>query len=154
MKYSLRSLMIVVTLLCVAFGVTLEYVRYERERIRHKWELTSDLYSRGAQLGGKYPRPFEEMYTWRGCETVEYTESLTIGRSARLDVDDFRKLVSTFPTIRDVFVCDNELSGQELRQLGKLPRLVKLTLVRSPADEGSLRWLKSQHPEMELEITP
>src|SRR5688572_14542671 len=112
MKYSLRSLMIVVTLVCVVFGVTLGYVRYERERIRHKWEITSALYSRGAQLGGKWPKPFEEMCTWRGCETVEYNELLTIGRSARLEADDFKKLVSTFPTIRDVFVCDYELTGE------------------------------------------
>jgi hypothetical protein len=152
MKYSLRSLMIVVTLVCVVFGVTLGYVRHERERIHHKWEVTRALYSRGAELGGNYPKPFEEMYTWRGCETVEYTELLTIGRSASLEADDFRKLVSTFPTIRDVFVCDYELTGEQLRLLGKFPRLEKLRLVRSPADEDDIRWLKSQYPEMQLEI--
>ena len=88
----------------------------------------------------------------RAAAQIPTTELITIGFRSTLDADDMMKLVSTFPTVRDVFVCDCKLTGEQFRLLGKLPRLEKLSLVRSPADEGDLRWLKSQHPEMQLEL--
>src|SRR5258707_12447301 len=135
-QFSLRNLMLVVALVALVLGSVFGYVRYERERIGHKWAAASELRELGIQLGsGPWPRSFEQMWTWRGCETIDYVEYCTIGPSAKLNAGDLSKLVSTFPNIRDVMVIDYELTGEQLRLLAMLPRLEKLAFCRSPANE-------------------
>jgi hypothetical protein len=134
-KYSLRTLMIAVTLFCGALGFVFAFVNYERGRIRYKWEACNMLHAKGIQLGGRWPKPLEQMQTWRGNETIDYTDICTIcGGKERMTADDVRTLVATFPNIVDVEVMNCELTEEQLRHLVMLPRLKKLTLFRVPVE--------------------
>jgi hypothetical protein len=169
MKYSLRSLMIVITLVCVVFGVPLGYVRYERDRLQHKSDVASLLRFKGVTVEAHLPgseglspaerrQRWEQMRsTWRGNELLDCVEGCVISGApvykGRMNADDFAILVSTFPNIVDLALADSELCSEHLRQLAALPRLRKLEIWRTPVDDDDIRWIKAHHPKIEITIT-
>ena len=144
MRYSLRSLMIAVTLICVVLGSVLGWIRYERARIRHKGEVISAMYAKGAKFGTSLHswESDKALETWRGNERVEYIVLCDFdGRPGKNNAKDVATMVATFPNMRDVGFADYKVTGEELRLLSKLQKLEKLWLLDCPVDEDELQWL-------------
>ena len=165
MKYSLRSLMILVTVISVVLG----YVRYERDRLQHKSDVVSLLRPKGVSVEPHLPgseglssaerrQRWEQMRsTWRGNELLDYVEGCVISgapvHEERMNADDFAILISTFPKIVDLALADSEISSEQLRQLAALPKLRRLGIWRTPVDDDDIRWIKAHHPKIEITIT-
>jgi len=148
------SLLIVIAAVAIVAGSVLGWMKYERWRLLHKAEVYSSLDAKGVIFGGPeegWPRPNEQMQTWRGDESLDYIYSCGISNTDKINAKDIDALSSAFPTIGVIKLFDCQPSGEQLRKLAALPKLKTLTLVRSPIASQDMTWIKANFPRVEVE---
>ena len=155
--------MIGVTLVCVTLGVWLGWAKYERARMRQKARVAQVLEEKGADFAWDGDsKPVVQRQRLGADETWDYTTQSRFcaqlpnhdGEMERVVVkltcDDTALLSSTFPTLRYVQFEKCQIAGGGIKQLAKLPKLEKLTLVDTPISDDELKALKDALPKLEI----
>ena len=164
MKYSLRSLFVVVTLVCVVLAVGLAWVKREQDRTRRRAEAGHALSKRGVSFGIMGDAvPYSASQTWRGDESWHYMNYCAFGPFGPSDNDDTRTTVAEsdlailsaeFPDLQELTFVQCQIERGGLKHVALLARLKKVILDDSNVDDAELRFLKKTLPHATVVSTP
>jgi hypothetical protein len=162
LRFSLRTLLIVMTAVCIFSGLWISKVIHQRTAVRRFYQLTASrartpggdqLTTMGYSYGGKdaYYKPIipKWQHPLRDALGEEAFGEITgVQLLSTAATDDDVRLIAQFPTMKRVSLSQTQVTDQGLRHLRKCKKLQMLTLDQLPITDAGVAQLAAL-PELD-----
>ncbi len=143
-RYSMRSLLVVVTLLCIWLGTVVNRAERQRRTVKALRDLNAQVtYDTPFMNPGGQPSNWRWLRSWIGDDYFDEVTSITLRRGAD---DALLRQIGQLRAVKLLEVYGHGITDEGLAPIARLPKLEILSLYsRSISDEGVLKLAELKH---------